>query len=83
MPTVLRERGYQFIIFTNDRLPPHIHVRLHVRRAEGGAKVNLLQVEVAEQYNLNRRQLSEIIELIHQHRDFLLRKWKEIQGDFE
>jgi hypothetical protein len=79
MPTVLRERGYQFIIFTNDHLPPHIHVR----RAEGGAKVNLVQIEVVEHYNLNRRQLNEIIELVNQHRDFLLKKWNEIQGNYE
>lgn len=27
MPTVLREGGFQFIIFTSDHHPPHIHVR--------------------------------------------------------
>ncbi|MBI1279231.1 MAG: DUF4160 domain-containing protein [Anaerolineaceae bacterium] len=27
MPTVLREAGYQFIIFTSDHYPPHVHVR--------------------------------------------------------
>ena len=76
MPTVLRVKGYQFIIFTNDHPPPHVHVR----RAEGGAKISLDVVEVVEFHKLNIRQLSEIIELVEYNRDYLLEKWREIQG---
>ncbi len=41
MPTVLREGGYQFIIFTSDHHPPHVHVR----REGKLAKVLLKPVE--------------------------------------
>lgn len=76
MPTVLRVKGYHVIIFTNDHPPPHVHVR----RAEGGAKVSFDPVVIVEYHRLNQRQLSEIIELVEYNRDYLLEKWREIQG---
>ena len=28
MPTVARENGIRFVIYPNDHLPPHVHVKL-------------------------------------------------------
>ncbi len=77
MPTVLRVKGYRFVIFTNDHNPPHIHVQ----HAEGAAKVELEPVSIAEHYQLSRRQLNEIIEIVEENQEFLLGKWQEFQGD--
>ena len=77
MPTVLRVKGYRFIIFTNDHLPAHIHVQM----AEGGAKVNLAPVEITEHFGLNPRQLRDILEIVDDNSAFLIEKWQEIQGD--
>ncbi|MCA0458699.1 MAG: DUF4160 domain-containing protein [Chloroflexi bacterium] len=77
MPTVLRVKGYRFIIFTNDHIPPHIHVQ----HAEGAAKVELDPIRIVEYYQLNRRQLNEIVLIIEENREFLLLKWQEFQGD--
>ena len=77
MPTVLRIGGYRFIIFTNDHNPPHIHVQ----RAEGGAKIGLRPIEIVEYHALNTRQLGEIIAIVSEHHDYLLDKWREVQGD--
>lgn len=77
MPTVLRVKGYRFIIFTNDHNPPHIHVQ----HAEGAVKVELDPIRIVEYYQLNRRQLNEIVQIVEENREFLLRKWREFQGD--
>ena len=37
MPTVLRERGFDIMIYLNDHPPPHVHVF----RAEGEVVINL------------------------------------------
>jgi hypothetical protein len=76
MPTVLRVKGYRFIIFTNDHPPPHIHVK----HAEGGGKINLEPVEWVEHFELNQRQRREILEIVVENRDYLLEKWQEFQG---
>ncbi len=77
MPTVLRVKGYRFIIFTNDHPPPHIHVK----QAEGGAKINLNPIEIVEHFDLNQRQLREIEEIVEENQSFLMEKWQEFQGD--
>jgi hypothetical protein len=77
MPTVLRIRGYRFIIFFNDHPPAHIHVQ----HAEGGARIRLDDVEITEYYQLGQRQLREIREIVDENYDYLLEKWHEIHGD--
>ncbi len=77
MPTVLRIRGYRFVIFTNDHEPAHIHVQ----HAEGAAKVELDPVVITEHYQLKQRQIKEIIEIVKENQEYLLQKWQEFQGD--
>ncbi|MBA3870928.1 MAG: DUF4160 domain-containing protein [Anaerolineae bacterium] len=77
MPTVLRVKGYRFVIFTNDHSPPHIHIQ----HAEGAAKVELDPISITEHYKLKRRQLNEIIEIVEENRGYLLEKWQAFQGD--
>ena len=28
MPTIVRDNGFSFVIYPNDHLPPHVHVKL-------------------------------------------------------
>ena len=28
MPTVVRDNGFSFVIYPNDHLPPHVHVKM-------------------------------------------------------
>ena len=71
MPTVLRVGGYQFIIFTSDHPPAH----LHVRREGKLAKVGLIPIEFERTGGFNAREQSRIIAIIREHRDFLLAEW--------
>jgi hypothetical protein len=80
MPTILRVKGYRFIIFTNDHPPAYVHVK----QAEGGAKINLEPIGIVEYWELNQRQLREIKEIVEEYQTYLLDKWQEFQaGDTE
>jgi hypothetical protein len=77
MPIVLNVEGFRFIIFSNDHLPPNVHVK----QAEGGAKVTINPVEITEFWKLSPRQLRRIEEIIEEHQAFLLAKWQELHGE--
>lgn len=76
-PTVLREAGYQFIIFTNDHPPPHVHAR----RAGNAARVRLEPVELLHNRGFNTRERSKILAIVQEQRDVLLAAWDAIHGD--
>ncbi|MDP9374681.1 MAG: DUF4160 domain-containing protein [Chloroflexota bacterium] len=72
MPTVLRIAGYRFFFFSNEgNEPPHIHVQ----KAEQYAKFWLEPRRLAVNSGYNSRELTQIGELIEQHRDLLLEAW--------
>jgi hypothetical protein len=77
MPTVLMIDGFRLIIFSNDHPPAHVHVK----QAEGGAKVSLNPVEITEYWKLNPRQLRRIEDIVSDNQDYLLEKWNELHGD--
>ncbi len=74
MPTVLREGGYQFIIFTSDHHPPHVHVR----REGKLAKVLLKPVEFERIGGFNAGEQSKIIEIVKDNQSFLLNEWDKV-----
>ncbi len=76
MPTVLRESGYQFIIFTSDHPPAHVHVRKEGKLA----KIKLDPVEFERTGGFNSGEQSKIIEIVRTHQAFLLSEWNRLQG---
>ncbi|MBZ0286525.1 MAG: DUF4160 domain-containing protein [Anaerolineae bacterium] len=74
MPTVLRESGYQFIIFTSDHPPPHVHVR----REGKLAKVLLNPIEFERTGGFNSGEQSKIVSIIREHQAFLLDEWDKL-----
>ncbi len=70
-PTVLRQAGYQFIIFTSDHPPAHIHVR-----GSGHlAKVRLDPVEVERTAGFSAGELNKILDIVENNRSLLLAEW--------
>lgn len=74
MPTVLREGGYQFIIFTSDHFPPHVHIR----REGKLAKFRLDTMEFERTGGFNAGERSKIIEIILDNRSLLLNEWDKV-----
>ena len=78
MPTVLRERGFRFFFYADDKTEPrHVHVQLEARTA----KFWLEPIECERSSGFSRSELMDIYELIVERREVLLRKWDEFFGD--
>jgi hypothetical protein len=75
MPTVLRQNGFEFIIYLNDHEPMHVHVFYQGNEAIINFAVDL---EVRQNYGLNRSQLRQALVIVIEHRELLQTKWREI-----
>jgi hypothetical protein len=77
--TVLRKEGFRVVIFTDDHEPAHVHVF-----ADGEARFQLEgatgDVELLSAYGMKRGDLRKALVLVAEHRDALLRRWRELHG---
>lgn len=77
MPTVLRKDGFDFRIYFNDHLPPHIHVF----KAGGQAKISINDdSELVQVEGMNNKDVKRALEIVMEHQQELLQKWEEIHG---
>ncbi len=80
MPTVLTQNGFQVLIYTQDHLPPHVHVT----RAEFEAIIYLDrpagEASARANYGFRSSDLKDIVRLVSEHRAYLLQAWEEIHG---
>jgi uncharacterized protein (DUF885 family) len=72
----LNEDGFQFIIFTKDHAPAHVHVK----RAEAVARVRLQSVEVMDSVGFNSRELSKILSITEEKQQYLLAVWDSLHS---
>ena len=78
MPTVLRERGFRFFFYADDRTEPrHVHVQREARTA----KFWLDPIECERSNGFSRSELMDIYRLIAQRRELLLQKWHDFFGE--
>ena len=78
MPTVLRERGFRFFFYADDRTEPrHVHVQPEARTA----KFWLDPIECEWSSGFSRSELMDIYRLIAQRRELLLQKWHDFFGE--
>jgi hypothetical protein len=77
VPALLRVRGYRFFFFSMEgREPPHIHVA-HAGRY---AKYWLQPVTLADVRGFRGHELTEIHQIVVEHRQFFLEKWHAYFG---
>ena len=77
MPTVMRIGRYRFFFYSNEgQEPPHVHVEA----AEDEAKFWLDPVSLAANHGFRGRDLTEIEQLIEDHRDQLIEAWNDYFG---
>lgn len=76
MPTVLRIQGFQFIIFSSDHPPAHVHVR----RDGKLAKVLLNPILFERTGGFNSGEQNKILDLVREHQEFLLSQWQRLYG---
>lgn len=74
MPTIFRKDGYQFLFYSNEHRPIHVHVRYG-----GGEAVFIVEgeVELRESQGLKVRELSKAQMLAEENREAIIQKWHE------
>ncbi len=77
MPTIFFYFGLRFFFFTNEHMPPHIHVR----SADGKAKFNLLDGTMMEESTLKPKDLKTAKEVMLVKREEFLHEWYNIHGE--
>ena len=77
MPVVFRRDGLRYYFFSNEGSPPespHIHIR-------GGGRVAKVwlepEISIHDSYGFNPRELSNILRIVAENRDLILRAWHD------
>lgn len=78
MPTIVRERGFDVMIYLNDHSPAHVHVW----KAGKEARIGLSPVELLDS-DLNPSENRQAISIVEANHDTLLARWREIHGNDE
>lgn len=81
MPSVLPKlRGWRVVIYTNDHLPPHVHVIGPAEHARFELLCDLGQVRLRSNIRFTLSQLQKIARHLIKHLDHLCQEWARIHG---
>ena len=77
MPTVLRIKGFEFRIYTDDHAPEHCHVH------KAGTEIVIARdpVTIRQNKGMSKPNAREAVSLAEKHQALLLSAWKKIHED--
>ncbi|MGH7551405.1 MAG: DUF4160 domain-containing protein [Longimicrobiales bacterium] len=80
MPTVLRVRGFRFVIYTREHVPANVHVL----NADGECRI-LIHPDIAldERWDMKKTDAREAVRIARENVKMLREKWEEIHGRLE
>ncbi len=70
-PNILRKDGFVFVIYGNDHLPAHVHVK----QADNDARIRLDPVEVLHNEGFNERELGKILSITRDNLTLFWETW--------
>jgi hypothetical protein len=76
MPTVWRQDGFEFVIYTNDHEPMHVHAY----KGDGEAKIELSPVALVAVWKMKKPDARQARRIVAENQDYLIQKWREIHG---
>ena len=80
MPTVLRFAGLRVVIYLNDHRPAHVHVIGRGHEAVFSLHCHIGPVELRENYNFSRREITTIKKKLNAQLNLLCAEWEMIHG---
>ena len=81
MPVALRQSGLHYYFFSNEGQPPEAP-HIHVKGGGRDAKIWLEpEISLADSYGFNSPELSNILQVVAEHRDLLLKAWHDHFGN--
>lgn len=72
-----KERGFIFMIHTNDHEPVHVHAY----KGGGVVLINVLDLELRKIINLKKQDVKLARQIVADNRTLFLEKWEEIHGE--
>jgi hypothetical protein len=77
MPVVFRHGGLRYYFYSNEGLPPE-PPHVHIKGGGRDAKIWLEpQVAIADSYGFNSRELSDMLRVVADRRQIILKAWHE------
>lgn len=80
MPTVLREAGFDFRIYTDDHPPAHVHVVKAGEEAVISLGSETMRPWVRENFGMNRKDLRSAFFMVNERQTFFLQEWRRFHG---
>lgn len=77
MPTIWSERGFIFMIHTNDHEPAHVHAY----KAGGVIVINVLDLSLRKVINLKKADAKLATQIVAAKTELFLQKWREIHDN--
>jgi hypothetical protein len=81
MPVVFRHRGFRFVFYSNEGDPREA---VHIHAVKDGVDAKFwLSPEIVVAYNdgFDARTLRELMDVVAQRREFIMRAWDEFFGE--
>jgi len=80
MATVLQSGGFDFVIYSNDHQPSHVHVF----KGDTEFIINIgdesTKPKVRESYRAKKTDFKKVLKIVADNQIFLLEKWRKIHG---
>ena len=74
MPTVLKEKGFYFFIYSSDRNePPHVHVEIDRRTA----KIWLYPIRLSKNFGLKKHELRFVLQIARDNEKEIKKAWSQ------
>jgi hypothetical protein len=81
MPTVLRQDGFDVVIYNRDHPPMHVHVF----KAGAETIINLgdaaTKPSIRDNYRMSKNNRRKALRIVSENQEFLIQEWTRINSD--
>ena len=78
MPTVLRQRGFEIKIRTDDHDPPHVHIKYGGEEVVINLGIGINGPMIREIRGMSRPNIRRAMDIVNANNDLLLGEWRRI-----
>ena len=83
MPTVLRQAGFDFMVYTHDHTPAHVHIWKGGNELIVNLGDDIQSAAIRENNGMSRAEAKRAWQIVVAQRDFLSEEWENIHGNEE
>lgn len=76
MPTILRESGFRFMIYTDDHAPAHVHAW----KDGAEARIAIEDIRILSHTGMRTKDLVQAVRITEENREMFLAEWRKYHG---